>query len=765
MARIGIFDDLEPDEGQGQFMPAPIKRGNPNPPVTPPITSKATRPQTREQTFHQPLEVIIPAPQTSVAQQRLGLFDDLEAEPAQPQTVNIGAKGHMRPDDRVRPDATIPFLQGASLNASDEIMAGIGTPAIMAQSYLTGEGPTAPGEAYDQATAYADAQLAATQEHAPWTSTGLELAGALTTGKAPAQWALKAPTALGKAARSAVVGSGYGAASGFNRGDGFEDRTEQAGEGAVWGAGFGLAAPTIGNTLGKIVGKGVEASQNFWNAVVRGWRSSGVDERAARLVAGELEAAGLSPQQAQQELSRLGEEGMIADIASSIRQRVGQLNVRDPEAGQILVDRVQQRRLGGEQRVRQSLDEAYGPYRDPYDVQQATKADRQATGSLYRAAEGQSVGLDDAANYMSVQLKAFPKGPIANSLNQVRDLLTDNAGNFLSEAPQVHAARQQLDDMVSAAYRAGESKRGNVLRGLRERLDETLKTQVPGFAEADARYATAARQQEAFDRGRTEYFRGGPNTMTPAAAKADLAKASDAERDFIAQGQRAELERTLSNARASANAPVDRLLSRDFNEEKVAATIGPEKTGKLRSALDREGRFIETSNLVEPGRGSRTAQLMGDQLTNDPWKDKSVITDFLSAAVGGFTMAGPAGSAGAVLGVGAARAQELVRRALRKKGSDQLYRLYADYLSSTGKERDQLFRKLIREEQEAATKADKAQQKGERAEKAGAATAAAATLTAPNAFRDYLGGPRDAFSRFLEPRPSVLDTYGYSGSR
>lgn len=729
MARIGIFDDLEPEAQQ------------------PPVRGQMQRP---------PLEVTIPAPQTSVAQQRLGLFDDLEAEPAQPQTVNIGAKGHMRPDDRVRPDATIPFLQGASLNASDEIMAGIGTPAIMAQSYLTGEGPTAPGEAYDQAKAYADAQLAATQEHAPWTSTGLELAGALTTGKLPAQWALKAPTALGKAARSAVVGSGYGAASGFNRGDGFEDRTEQAGEGAGTGAMFGAIAPSFGQAVGKVVGTGVQWSKGMKDMMSRWLASRKVpteQREAMRMLAQDMEAAGLDPATAQFELSKMGREGMIADLSTSLQQRAGGLGVESPSAGQIIAQRAEQRRLGGEQRVRQSLDDAYGPYRDPYDVQRATKADRQATGSLYRAAEGQSVGLDDAADYLSVQLRGYPKGPVANSLNQIRDLMTDASGNLLSEARQVHAVREQLDDMVSAAYRAGESKRGNVLRGLRERLDEALKSQVPGFAEADARYATAARQQEAFDRGRTEYFRGGPNTMTPAAAKADLARASDAERQYIAQGQRAELERTLSNARASANAPVDRLLSRDFNEEKVAATIGPERTNKLRSDLDREGRFIETSNMVEPKRGSKTAPLLGGaKLGNDPAKNRGMIADTLAAAAGGYTTAGAPGAVGAALGVTATRLKSLIRTALGRKTHNEVYRLYADYLSSTGKERDQLIRKLIRDEEQARSKADTRRKASEAAKKKGETLGTAAAITSQGSLGPYLPPKRSLLDSYMESR-------------
>src|SRR4051794_24041591 len=95
--------------------------------------------------------------------------------------------------------------------------------------------------------------------------------------------------------------------------------------------------------------------------------------------------------------------------------------------------------------------------------------------------------------------------------------------------------------------------------------------------------------------------------MTPAQLADLQARSSLPENAMRQQGVRTELDRMMSNQRLNPATQMDRATTRDWNDQKLSTMIGPKRAEQLARDLDREATFTETSNLAEPGRGSRTA--------------------------------------------------------------------------------------------------------------------------------------------------------------
>jgi hypothetical protein len=169
-----------------------------------------------------------------------------------PQRSNIGHKGERKPGDRVKPDLHASTMQGIMMQGADEFAAGVTAPIKALENRMRGEGPTSVSENYNQQKAFLDAQLAATYEHYPRLAPVTEFAGAvMVPGGAGARAAIKAPHLLSKVGRGSAIGAGYGGITGFNSGDGLEDRLQKAKEGAGVGGTVGAMLPVVGAGLGR----------------------------------------------------------------------------------------------------------------------------------------------------------------------------------------------------------------------------------------------------------------------------------------------------------------------------------------------------------------------------------------------------------------------------------------------------------------------------------------------------------------------------------
>lgn len=596
--------------------------------------------------------------------------DDLK-NAAQQQKMNELSTGWLNPSAVI---SNIPIVGGAL----DELNAGLAT----GFGYL--------GD-YNKALEAARGVQKAQEQAYPKLSAAESVLGSTLVG-APAGAGAAAITAGTRIIPNIIKGAGLGGALGaeeaFTRGEGgFQNRLEAAQQNIIPGAAFGAAAPAVGKAVGAT-----------WSGVQRLLRDRGAENQAAQRIVRTLEASGMKPAQAAQKLHELGPQGMIADVSPGMQAATGGVATLDPGATRMVTERLQQRLEAAPTRVTQERTALFGPAQDPFTVEQATRAAQRATGPAYDLAAQHEVDITPAIDLISNRIqKINPRGETAQLYNRMRDHLIDQSGNPLTNGAQVHDARQWLDQMRQTAIRAGEGRTAQVIGEVRSSLDKTLKTQVPGFADADRTFATLERQQQAFEQGRTEVLKGGPSTMTPAQHADIMQRSTDPENAMRLQGMLSEIDRTLANERGNPALQIDRLLGRDYNRQKMAQAAGPQRAAALQRMAEREGTFTQTSNIAQLNRGSRTTPLAEAASQMFPeGRRGGVVRDMLAATLGPLAVGQPLAAGAAAASAGVGHLARRVRTGQMSEGTARIIRDTADKLTATGPERDLLMIKLSR---------------------------------------------------------------------
>lgn len=143
--------------------------------------------------------------------------------------------------------------QGASLNLADEAGSGLAALAVKGGDVISGNENSAPyGEIYDSMMEGAERDRTAYREESPFTSAGLEMAGAAATGGVLGARFLGTPAVRGlskarQLAVAAATGGAEGIIAGAGSGNDFDSRLENAKTGGMFGAGMPLALGGLGH--------------------------------------------------------------------------------------------------------------------------------------------------------------------------------------------------------------------------------------------------------------------------------------------------------------------------------------------------------------------------------------------------------------------------------------------------------------------------------------------------------------------------------------
>jgi hypothetical protein len=232
------------------------------------------------------------------------------------------------------------------------------------------------------------------------------------------------------------------------------------------------------------------------------------------------------------------------------------------------------------------------------------------------------------------------------------------------------------------------------LTNARSVVDDILKNRVPGIAEADAKYAPIAKQQEAFDLGRSKVFSGGDNAITPAQMDAIAKGMTPAELAAAKSGTRVKMERTIYNQNRNPANEVDRLLNRDWNKEKLQTIVGQKQADKLTKTLDRESTFTDTSNLVEANRGSRTAVLDAAKEYWGKGQKKGILDGAMQSTSTGAAYGGLAGAKAGLVGTVAKNTIGKIVDAFRRDPKD-VAKVAGDMMTQTGMNAGKLVNELL----------------------------------------------------------------------
>jgi len=340
-----------------------------------------------------------------------------------------------------------------------------------------------------------------------------------------------------------------------------------------------------------------------------------------KLVADQLDEAGYTtPTAINAGLEALGPSAVLGDLTPRLQARVGAIATTPGPGQDIVIDAMRQRLASANPRIRQTVEDIFGPEPIPSVVGEEIAAAKTAANAGYPPVLREKALSDnylyDAAPLFSALDEQVPNfvGETRTNISRVRDMLINPATGELTTDPQVIlAVRHELDGMIDGMTGAQGGNRTTVaaLRDMRRLVDNDLAQQVPGIKWVDAAKAEASRAGEAFETGRT-VLSGGANPMHPRDLDLTLdalrgpAGTAVGPRRSAGQGPLRLSQGTLSKiyeaigTTANDRVALKQLLKGEgsWNREKLASVFGEAKARKLIDLLDAEATMATTENLA-----------------------------------------------------------------------------------------------------------------------------------------------------------------------
>ena len=452
--------------------------------------------------------------------------------------------------------------------------------------------------------------------------------------------------AIGAAAKGATLGTktllgmGAGASIGAAQGGlGSKDYTDlpQVGKDAAIGGGLGFILGGAIPGTGRLIGSGTQALANALTGKIAG-ASSG----ASTHLLNAARADGLPAIEAQ--LNRLGSDAMLADTGPAMLGKAQGASLNSDEGRSVLQNALMRRNEGTNARISSDVNKALGPVdkyneMDPQTVTNAIKAHRSAVDNVnYPKALGTAPEVDTGGLLANLgPMISNSVGMEKKALTNLRDMLmttkqvprldpqtgyhmTDAKGNALFDTvptPQtdpaiLHKIKGEIDNVIQydqpglGIPAAALSRQQGALNNIRGKLNGTLETQVPGYAEANAKSAALAKRGEAVDQG-TQYLGSGKTTASPDRFASEFAQRDPGEQIAFAKGSRGNIDRILGTKANDLQALRGELQGEGgWNTAKIGTVHGQDAADQLVGSVDRNLKFRDTFNKVV--ENSQTAQ-------------------------------------------------------------------------------------------------------------------------------------------------------------
>lgn len=476
-------------------------------------------------------------------------------------------------------------VQGMTFNFADEL--GVQDPAALARSELQYPGEFRTGRA----------------------------AGGLATGVGLA--AATAPLAPAGIAGNMLLGGAFGAVEGAAWEAGKAqpgERASAAGRGALYGGGLGAAAPLAVGVGAKAIGAGDD--------LVRGMFNRGNEGRANRSAMSLVRKSGQTPDQLADDVQRARIQGQpeyrLMDALGTPGQRKASGIVRqDGPGADELSEFLETRQMNQGDRVGAFVEDAFETRGTTARQTQEALTDRRGrtADAMYDAARANAEPVDvrPAVNIIDRRIGGMQGSNVRGDgidarLSGFRDRLTARSApdgelsRELSDFDRVLGVKQDVQDAIGAAVRAGRNNEARELGKLATALDQQLERASDAYRFANDNFREASRVIDSVETGSTMARRGraADNVQTVRGMTDDQRRAAR-----VGYGDTVQ-DRLERNASPTAN-KAKPLTSEKARAESDALAVDPQL---LRERLDREMRMWATQNRALGG--SRTADNLAD---------------------------------------------------------------------------------------------------------------------------------------------------------
>lgn len=426
---------------------------------------------------------------------------------------------------------------------------------------------------------------------------------------------------LGTMARGAGIGLGEGATFGFLSGEGgVLPRIAGAVKGGLLGAGVGAAAPAV--TAGAT--KALRGLLDVTAGNVQSALGVARQGKADRMLAETVRRSGRSADDIADDVARAAQDGqtdfrMMDAMGKAGQRRVSGIVRAGDDGAEELAQFLERRQLGQPERIGAFVDDAFGM--GGKTAQETADGLRSARGAAadaaYSAARGNAAPVDirGALQVIDDRIGGMKgsgvagdgiDGKLATFRNRLAapDPAAPNIAVELSDFDRVLGVKQDVQDAIGAAVRAGRNNEARELGKLVSELDAALEAASDGYRAANDGFREASRVIAAVDDGAAM----GRPTRRAADTTRQFARMTPEQQAAARAGYGDRLlARLESNTAPTAN------RAKAMQSPKVAAEIDVMATDPrlLADRLMRESQMWETMNRALGG--SRTADNLADQ--------------------------------------------------------------------------------------------------------------------------------------------------------
>lgn len=475
-------------------------------------------------------------------------------------------------------------------------------------------------------------------------------AGALIPGAGLLKAAKGAKTIAGMAGRGAGVGFADGALGGYGAST---EGNELAGT---------LTGAIGGTVLGGALSGAVPAVTRFFQ---------GQTDPTA-IIREAAERRGITPEALVEEMNRLGPEAVLADTfpemtgvamgaasKSPFSPALGVLEDRAVSARERLTSQIPGESTTAQRKVQSLQEERARVANEDYRPVDQTTFD---TGDAIDLLESPL-----ARPYLDKAIKAMASDPNSGfTLKQLKKMMEGDPEMDIPGATPariLQKARSMMSDKAQTLRERGNNQEAADLEAVVRHFDDYLD-QVPGYTQANANYARTSAEIQAINDGRGI----GRSNRSVADEELMLEGVTDPVlRENIATGARSQIinDINLSGGLDGTGNPVSALGPLERRNLRADAAQLP----RLGQALERESRFSDTFNAVDPKRNSATA--MRTEAAEQFDKDNAVmgaLADPLSGGIGAALLAGWRKFVGKQLNIRSEAVADQVLDVLLKKG-------------------------------------------------------------------------------------------------
>lgn len=384
-------------------------------------------------------------------------------------------------------------------------------------------------------------------------------------------------------------------------------------EGLASNVGTGIITGAIG---APVIAGAAAAGSKLGSAVANVWKNvnankiakeAGMEPSAVKNIIARFEEIGITPQEAQQRLNKLGPNGTLADLDSALTVEAGGLASMGGKPTSTLKNRFSDRAAGADTRANDLLDTKLGVKPDlDAEKELIVKQAQRSTDKDYKAAKAsnQAFDLKPIADDIDSQLENAV-GSKASALQKARDYLFDKNGNIKVDTKQLHEIRIGLDSDIKKLASNPETSQDkvtlNAVDNVRKEIDKLLKTN-PEMAAADQKFAQAMDVKSGLDIGQKAI---GTKPNFDQFEKVFNASSPE-KKEAIKKGLRAALGDVMERASRGELDGIQRTLGKNAGNRKILREAFGQDADEVLDALHAEAVMRRTEQRV--GQNSATAE-------------------------------------------------------------------------------------------------------------------------------------------------------------